>query len=445
MSRLCLQLFGGFQARLEPGSVVRVPTRKAEALLGYLAVPLGRPHPRDKLVSLLWGELPEARARASFRQEIFRLRRALGDEHQACLRLDADGLALDPAVVAVDVAAFEAAVASVEVEGLSRSAALYQGDLLAGLAVNEPPFEDWLLSERERLRELAIDALARLLALHRAAGRVEAALQGALQLAALDPLQEAVHRTLMRLHVDLGRRGAALRQYQKCLAVLRREIGVEPEPETQRLYQQILRARATHVSARAIEPRDGEAAAGPGRTNLAGSDTPMIGRESEMARLSILLDEVRSRRGGVAALEGEGGIGKSRLVAELGMAASRSGMRVLLGRCYESERILPFGPWAEALRAGGVVPDSPALRGLEPIWRAELARLFPELAGPELPAPGDDARRLFESLTRLLEAAALTPLLAGLEDAHWADDMSLRLLAFVARRIRAHAVLVIVT
>jgi tetratricopeptide (TPR) repeat protein len=148
----------------------------------------------------------------------------------------------------------------------------------------------------------------------------------------------------------------------------------------------------------------------------------------------------------VVTIEGEAGIGKSRLLAELAADASRCGLRVLLGRCHESEQILPFGPWADALRSGGVVPEDGAVRGLEPAWRAELARLFPELASPGLPTPSDDARRLFETVTHLLEAAAaVTPLVLLLEDVHWADDMSLRLLAFVGRRIAAQPVLVGVT
>src|SRR5262245_20015017 len=207
MARLCLQLFGGFRAKLEPGSLVRMPTRKSEALVAYLAVPLGQPHPRDKLASLLWGELPEAQARASLRQELFRLRRAMGsiDMDRAYLASDADGIALDPAAVKVDVAVFEQAVATASPEDLARAAALYQGDLLAGLAVAETPFEEWLVAERERLRELAVQALAHLLAHQRASGHPEAAVQTALQLAVLDPLQEVIHRTLMRLYVDLGR------------------------------------------------------------------------------------------------------------------------------------------------------------------------------------------------------------------------------------------------
>ena len=128
-------------------------------------------------------------------------------------------------------------------EALEQAVELYRGDLLEGLTLQEPPFEEWLMAERERLRELALEALAGLLAAQRAAGAVEGALQTGLRLIALDPLQEPVHRTLMRLYAQLGRRGSALRQYQLCVGVLQRELGVEPEEETKELYQEILRRR----------------------------------------------------------------------------------------------------------------------------------------------------------------------------------------------------------
>src|SRR5499426_1126005 len=119
MARLSLHLLGGFRARLEPGGALRLPTRKAEALLAYLALPLGQRHPRDKLASLLWGDLPAAQARASLRQAIFRVRRAIGDPSGTCLRLDADGVALEPATVLVDVRSFEQAVAEAAPEALA--------------------------------------------------------------------------------------------------------------------------------------------------------------------------------------------------------------------------------------------------------------------------------------------------------------------------------------
>src|SRR5262245_26755083 len=130
MTRLHLRLLGGFRAHLDSGSVVRVPTRKAEALLAYLALPLGQAHPRDKLAGLLWGELPAAQARACLRQTLFRLRRAIPITDSAPLVLQADGIALDPDRVAVDAAAFAQAASIDGADGLERAAALYQGDFL---------------------------------------------------------------------------------------------------------------------------------------------------------------------------------------------------------------------------------------------------------------------------------------------------------------------------
>ena len=131
--------------------------------------------------------------------------------------------------------------------------ALYQGELLEGVAPDAPAFEEWLVPERERLREQAIEAMAKLLVHQRSAGALEAAVQTGLRLFALEPAQESVHRAVIRLHLRLGRRGAARRQYQVCLDTLQRELGVEPEAETQQLYQEILRAapaaREVEVSA----------------------------------------------------------------------------------------------------------------------------------------------------------------------------------------------------
>jgi DNA-binding SARP family transcriptional activator len=241
-----LRLLGGFQARLRQGPSLRVPTRKAQALLAYLALPCGVAHPRDKLAALLWGEMREGQARTNLRQTLFMLRKALPIKASDSLRIDAANVTLEPAAVAVDVTAFERLVTQGTSDSLAQAAEIYQGDLLQGLAVRESPFEDWLMAERERLRELALEALAKLLMQQRAVGTTEAALQTALRLLALDPLLETVHRTLMRLYAQLDRRDSALRQYQTCSDVLHRELGVGPEAETKDLYQEILRSRERH-------------------------------------------------------------------------------------------------------------------------------------------------------------------------------------------------------
>ncbi|HEX9819522.1 MAG TPA: BTAD domain-containing putative transcriptional regulator [Methylomirabilota bacterium] len=442
MTQLRLTLLGGFQARLHTGEVMSLPGRKAQALLAFLALPLGRAHPRDKLAALLWGGIREESARASLRQTLFVVRKALGEAEGVVLRQEGEALALAPGVVEADVAVFERAVADGTPEALERAAALYQGDLLAGLVLAEAPFEEWLLGERERLRELALEALARLLAHQRKSGAVELAAGTGLRLLALDPLQEAVHRALMRLYADLGRRGTALRQYQQCVGVLGRELGIEPEPETKALYQEILRERPQHRGAIA-ESLPAQSGAEP---RAPGAEPPLIGRADDLARLRDLLAAAAGGAGQVVAVLGEGGIGKSRLVSELAGDAARRGVTVLLGRSYGSEQILPFGPWVDALRAGRIAEDADLLERLGPTLRSGLARLLPE-AGGSAPAGGTtDIRQIFESVARLLgQLAGRQPLLVVLEDLHWADEVSARLVAFVGRRLADRPVLMVAT
>ena len=437
MAKLNLALLGGFQARLEAGAALVLPTRKAQALLAYLALPPGQAHPRDKLAALLWGGIREESARASLRQALFAIRKALGADAVAVLRQEGDLVALNPVAVEVDVANFERAVVLETAESLARAADLYRGDLLAGLGVDETPFEEWLIGERERLRELALEGVAKLLAHQRRGGAMAAAVGSALRLLTLDPLQEAVHRTLMRLYADLGRRGAALRQYQQCVTVLQRELGTAPEAETKQLYQEILQRRPSAAVVEAVEDvRIDETSASPGM---------LVGRDAEFATLRALLDEAAARSVRMVALVGDAGIGKSRLATALTAAARARRARAIVGRCYENERMLPFAPWIDAFRAARLTPDDADLRVLEPVWRAELARLLPELAPLDLP-PSDDRTRLFEAVTRLVEALAVrSPLVILLEDVHWADDASMGLLGYVRRHLHGARVLIAVT
>ena len=224
MARLTLTLLGGFRAHLDPGAPLAFPTRKAQALLCYLAMPPGEAHPRDKLASLLWGSTVETTARTSLRQTLYSLRRTLRRAADEPLHADGNMVSLDPSAVTLDVAEFEQRVHEGTPAALAEAAALYRGNLLEGLTVQEQPFEDWLLGERERLHEMALGALARLLTHHRAVGSTEAAIQSALRLLTLDALQEPAHRALMQLYVETGRRSAALRQYQLCVTTLRREL-----------------------------------------------------------------------------------------------------------------------------------------------------------------------------------------------------------------------------
>lgn len=264
------------------------------------------------------------------------------------------------------------------------------------------------------------------------------------QLLGVDPTQEAAHRTLMRLYLRQGRRGAALRQYQACVGVLQREVGTLPEPETRMLYRELLQAPVATAAARHGSITD--PAASMDRVDLPQPVGPLLGREAEMQQLGQARKEAWQGRGRVALVLGEAGIGKSRLVAELVADASEHGGRVVAGRAHETQHVIPFGPWVEAFRASEVLGE--ALEGLDPRWRSELGRLFPELGAPESPNRPSDQNyvRLFEAVLQILTAlAARQPLVLILEDLHWADEMSLRLLTFVSRRVAAWPALVVAT
>jgi len=237
---LSLKLFGGFRVqRPDSGRDVPIPIRKGQALLAYLARRPDEAHPRDKLATLLWGDMPQALARQNLRQTLCVLRAALPDAAGSVIRAGADDISVDPARLVIDVVDFERLADEGTSESLEQAAALYRGDLLDGIAVDEPVFEDWLREERAQLHEAALSVLARLLRLQRDAGLVESAIQTGLRMLRIDPLQEVVHRSLMRLYASAGRPGAALQQYQLCERVLQRELGAAPEPETERLLREI--------------------------------------------------------------------------------------------------------------------------------------------------------------------------------------------------------------
>src|SRR5262249_20451542 len=169
------------------------------------------------------------------------------------------------------------------------------------------------------------------------------------------------------------------------------------------------------------------------------------------------LDAALAGRGQLVALIGEAGSGKTRLVTELTAAALKRRARVLIGRCYETERILPFAAWVDALRSGRAVHERDVVATLEPGWRDEIWRLLPELSSLERPATsapgvpavarsGGDPRYPFEAINELLKRlTGRQPLVVVLEDAHWADEMSIRLLAFVGRRLHDVPLLVLAT
>ncbi len=304
-----IHLFGSPEIRRGGTPISGFVSTKAPALLAYLAV-TGRPHSRDALAALLWGEMADADARNNLRQTLSNLRKLL----EPYLLITRDAVQFDTAVPhTLDVAQFENhlhrardTAPPARMAALQQAAALYQGDFLAGFYVRDAPdFEEWLLAQRARYRELALHALHTVTGHHLERGEYGRAIDSATRLLALDPWREAAYRQLMQALAHSGQRAAALAQYETCRRVLARELDVSPSAETTTLYQRIKAA--------------GEGA----RHNLPPQPTPFVGRIAELAEISALLLRPECR---LITLLGAGGIGKTRLALQAAAQASQRGL-----------------------------------------------------------------------------------------------------------------------
>ncbi len=243
MARLHIALLGGLE--IAGGEATAKPslTRKAKALVAYLALQGARGQSREKLAELFWGNSAEEQARANLRQALSSVRKVLNGDESAYLATAGEQIALAGQDIDLDVAEFERLAAEATADALERAALIYRGDLLDGFSLKEDSFEAWIRVERERLRHLACDVLSKLIAHSDEVGDTESCIETAARLLRFDPLCESAHRTLMHAYTKTGRQALALKQFEACRDILKRELDVEPEPETAALYREIRRQR----------------------------------------------------------------------------------------------------------------------------------------------------------------------------------------------------------
>ncbi|WP_161883442.1 BTAD domain-containing putative transcriptional regulator [Deinococcus alpinitundrae] len=336
--------------------VVRFPTRRASALCAYLV--LEGETPRSRLAALLWPDHEEPSARVNLRQELRRLRTTPLGAH---LHAGGDSLSLSAESVS-DAGLFER---------LSRqgdfAAALphYGGRLLDGTEfLDAPELADWLEAQRERLQTLWTAALAAQARALEDGGQVADALALWQQLLRTDELRERWHAEVMRLHLRLGERGAALRQFARCQTVLSAELGLTPLPETLALAEQARRA----VPAPSAHPRPRPALPLP---------PLLVGRADAQAALRQRADTL---------IVGEPGIGKSALAR-----AACGQVKVLILSGHEAGQHTPFSPATAALercaevgtwvlatvRPHELAQNPAALRLSVPLTRMSLGPLGP--------------------------------------------------------------------
>ncbi len=425
--------------------------RKAQALLLYLAVEGGL-HPRSKLAALLWPDSEPQDARKTLRNALTLLRRLLADRDPSApahshLLSEQELLGLDPqAPLALDLEVVQQAYHQAQrhstlpsqeqratlVTQVQHALALVRGPFLEGFWLREETgFDAWVQQQQQQWQVRLHLLFERLSSFQETGGELEPARVTLTRWLVLDPLSEEASRRLMRVDLALGDASAAWQVYATCRDRLAEELQVKPSPDTVALAERI-RATAT-VSPGSRPARPAAVARRPAGELIA----PLVGRAAAFTQLVGSFQEARQGQPQAVLVEGEAGIGKTRLASEFVAWARAQGAEVLSGHAFEMGGRLPYQPLIEALRTRLEAENAPEDL-LDDLWLAELARLLPELRVryPDLPAPTEDeltARgQLFEAVARLLDALAQrAPLVLLLDDLQWADGASLDLLRYL--------------
>jgi DNA-binding SARP family transcriptional activator len=426
MPAFTLTLFGApVLATSEGRPVTPALGAKAMALLVYLVLE-HRPQTREALAGLLWGESPDAEARASLRQSLKHLRETLGD------LLNAERTLIDlSGPVQCDVLDFLAALDN-EPE---RAAAFDVPRFLDGFSIRRAPlFDEWVAATRTRLLRQYHQVIARQAQDAMSQWRWRDAVELADRWLASDPVSDEAAQLAIEARYLSGDRGAALARYAEYRELLERETGCEPSRVLQTLVRRVEADRAS----RETRPISEE-----WYTRAPAFEASLIGREPQWKALAAAWRRVRRGHGRIALIEGEPGVGKSRLAAEFLRWVIAEGGTVLRGRCYDRRAGIPYEPVVEVLRDA---LDAPGLAGTSPEWLMEAAQLAPEIRArfPALPPAtnGGEGWRLFEGVSQVLAAlSAERPVAILVDDLQWCDEDTCNLLRFLSRRLESSPVL----
>jgi DNA-binding SARP family transcriptional activator len=374
MARLRIRLLGPFQVTLNGDSVARFETRKAQALLAYLAAEADRAHRRELLGEMLWPERPQGASRANLRHTLSSLRRAIGDRSPSGKRSRSSKLEADApfllatretiqfnraAEVWVDSMAFLELLEGptptdrLPITQLEEAVNLYRGPFLEDISIDDSTlFHEWLLLEREKYRRQVAEALSGLAVCYEIQRMFDRGLEYARRRLELEPWDEQGHRQVMRLLALAGQRGAALAQYEACCQLLSAELAVAPEPETTELLERI-RDDRLEIPTPVREPTLALATPGFLREDAERARPPLfVARERELARLGAFLEETLSGQGRVVFVSGGPGQGKTALLAEFARRAldDHPHLAVAQGNCSAYAGVGdPYLPFREVL------------------------------------------------------------------------------------------------
>src|SRR5258706_10960868 len=423
------------------GQAVDQVRRKNRALVYYLAA---HPQPvtRETLLAFFWPDHERTSAQPILRTMIHDLRKHLADS----FHIDDSSMAL-ASDTNIDAQTFSTLLQSpiTDLQKLKDALSLYKGDFLDGFSLaDSPQFDDWATSERERYRLMAMHGYNDL-SRHFEGMRDYASALDAIQHAlAFNTFQEDIQRDVMRLLYLNGDRAGVIRQYETLRKLLDEEMGVPPMIETRNLYDSIINDTFINTSGTVGTQFSISL---PESTK---SILPFVGRESELEKLKGNLGS-----GKLILLEGEPGIGKTRLISELidTQVQAKKTVLVLQGVAHELEQNLPYQPIIEALRSLFTKPEWKSLSirlDIDPIWLTELTRLLPELLTqfPHIPVPSQpvEESRLWESLLQFFHALSRRATVwLFLDDLHWADTSTIGWLGYFVRHISSLPFVVLAT
>lgn len=523
MQALSFTLLGELQIEQNGELLTAFTTDKARALLIYLTLER-QPHSRSALARLLWPGYSEQSARNNLRQTLFELRQVLRSEEADSPWLLSSRLTLqlNPRMpVTVDVQQFTSLIEACAVhdhdqlerctvclERLQQAADLYRGDFLAHFIVDDSAeFEEWRCILQEQLHLQAVDlfeTLANAAELARDTLRTQQYIEAQLQ---LEPWLESAHRRMMQLWMRQGQRGSAIAQYHRLRQILEAELGVEPEPRTVELYEQIRMGTWGQDKPGAGNPSIAPAAeqipadnpASPrADTQFASLQTSsplsFVAREYEVERLQTFLTRALAGQGQIVLVQGEAGSGKTTLLRAFAQQAQAAypdlivaesvcnaytgagdpyllfrelanllsggldaGDRDGFGAEEQARRLRTFGPIVvptlvehSPLLLDHFVPSATLLAYAETFanpqapWLQKLAARVGRQQTDEMPAVVLEQQQLFAQYLELLQRlAAQRPLLLILDDLHWIDPSSLNLLFFLVRKLTQSRVLFI--
>ena len=428
------------------GRPLEVDTRKAVAILALVATD-GRPYARDELAAVLWPDADDAGARGALRRTLSTLRAAVGD---GALEVDRARVALVEGTSRSDVLELERRAARGTLEDLRAIADLARGPFLAGFTLRDSPeFDDWRATRAVTIERTVLGALDRLGAALGASGDLPGAIRATERRLDLDPLDESAHVRLMDLLAANGDRSAAMRQYRACVAILDRELGVEPLATTTARYEAI---RDGDVAVTVEPPREGIG----GDPIVAGDRVgplPLVGRDDDLGAIRSALAAPADGVGRVIAVRGEAGIGKTRLVETAVASIRAAGGTVLAASAFPAERAIAYGAVVDLLRDALAQPAAATrLLALPSATRTELGRLLPTIdpdgrpAEPGPSSPGAHARLVAAVADGLAAAVAGTvPGVVWLDDVAWLDDASREAIDYLLRRLAGRPLAIILT